>query len=156
MEKKSRHQRNRQMDHEYLNTKFKAEWQIKRINECQRGIFQGFFVPNEARKEVIINLSKLYRIHLKEKEDRINYLSDSEDQNAIYEEFREWFEDPGCEILTSRTEYMNLTHSDHTKEIQSKTYFARFRFCYNDDDYYKCYEPFLIRKIINYLLLIPM
>ena len=130
------------MDHEYLNTKFKAEWQIKRINECQRGIFQGFFVPNEARKEVIINLSKLYRIHLKEKEDRINYLSDSEDQNAIYEEFREWFEDPGCEILTSRTEYMNLTHSDHTKEIQSKTYFARFRFCYSDEDYYKWYLPF--------------
>jgi len=130
------------MDHEYLNTKFKAEWQIKRINECQRGIFQGFFVPNEARKEVIINLSKLYRIHLKEKEDRINYLSDSEDQNAIYEEFREWFEDPGCEILTSRTEYMNLTHSDHTKEIQSKTYFAQFRFCYNDDDYDKWYLPF--------------
>ena len=142
MERQSRKQRNRQMDHEYLNTKFKAEWQIKRINESQKGIFQGFFVPNEDRKEVIINLSKLYRIHLEEKEDRINYLSESGDQDAIYEEFREWFEDPQCEILTSRTEYMNLTHSDHTKEIQSKTYFARFRFCYNDDDYYKWYAPF--------------
>ena len=130
------------MDHEYLNTKFKAEWQIKRINESQKGILQGFFVSNEDRKEVIINLSKLYRIHLEEKVDRINYLSESEDQNAIYEEFREWFEDPQCEILTSRTEYMNLTHSDHTKEIQSKTYFARFRFCYNDDDYYNWYAPF--------------
>ena len=142
MERQSRKQRNRQMDHEYLNSKFKAEWQIKRINESQKGILQGFFVPNEDRKEVIINLSKLYRIHLEEKVDRINYLSESEDQNAIYEEFREWFEDPQCEILTSRTEYMNLTHSDHTKEIQSKTYFARFRFCYNDDDYYKWYAPF--------------
>ena len=142
MERQSRKQRNRQMDHEYLNTKFKAEWQIKRINESQKGIFQGFFVPNDARKEVIINLSKLYRIHLEEKENRINYLSESGDQDAIYEEFREWFEDPQCEILTSRTEYMNLTHSDHTKEIQSKTYFARFRFCYNDDDYYKWYAPF--------------
>ena len=142
MERQSRKQRNRQMDHEYLNSKFKAEWQIKRINESQKGILQGFLMPNEDRKEVIINLSKLYRIHLEEKEDRINYLSESEDQNAIYEEFREWFEDPQCEILTSRTEYMNLTHSDHTKEIQSKTYFARFRFCYNDDDYYKWYAPF--------------
>ena len=142
MESQSRKQRNRQMDHEYLNSKFKAEWQIKRINESQKGIFQGFFVPNDARKEVIINLSKLYRIHLEEKENRINYLSESGDQDAIYEEFREWFEDPQCEILTSRTEYMNLTHSDHTKEIQSKTYFARFRFCYNDDDYYKWYAPF--------------
>ena len=143
MERQSRKQRNRQMDHEYLNSKFKAEWQIKRINESQKGILQGFFVSNEDRKEVIINLSKLYRIHLEEKEDRINYLSESEDQDAIYEEFREWFEDPQCEILTSRTEYMNLTHSDHTKEIQSKTYFARFRFCYNDDDYYKWYAPFI-------------
>ena len=142
MERQSRKQRNRQMDHEYLNSKFKAEWQIKRINESQKGILQGFFVSNEDRKEVIINLSKLYRIHLEEKVDRINYLSESEDQNAIYEEFREWFEDPQCEILTSRTEYMNLTHSDHTKEIQSKTYFARFRFCYNDDDYYNWYAPF--------------
>ena len=142
MERQSRKQRNRQMDHEYLNSKFKAEWQIKRINESQKGILQGFFVPNEDRKEVIINLSKLYRIHLEEKVDRINYLSESEAQKAIYEEFREWFEDPQCEILTSRTEYMNLTHSDHTKEIQSKTYFARFRFCYNDDDYYKWYAPF--------------
>ena len=142
MERQSRKQRNRQMDHEYLNSKFKAEWQIKRINESQKGILQGFFVPNEDRKEVIINLSKLYRIHLEEKEDRINYLSESGDQDAIYEEFREWFEDPQCEILTSRTEYMNLTHSDHTKEIQSKTYFARFRFCYNDDDYYNWYAPF--------------
>ena len=25
------------MDHDYLNTKFKAEWQIKRINESQQG-----------------------------------------------------------------------------------------------------------------------
>ena len=59
MERQSKKQRNRQMDNEYLNTKFKAEWQIKRINESQKGIFQGFFVPNEDRKEVIINLSKL-------------------------------------------------------------------------------------------------
>ena len=71
------------MDHEYLNTKFKAEWQIKRINECQKGIFQGFHVPNVDRREDIINLSKLYRIHLEEKEDRINYLSDSADQEAL-------------------------------------------------------------------------
>ena len=112
------------MDHEYLNTKFKAEWQIKRINECQKGIFQGFHVPNVDRKEAIINLSKLYRIHLEEKEDRINYLSESADKEALYEEFREWFEEPHCEIITSKTEYINLTHSDHTKEIRSKTFFA--------------------------------
>ena len=91
---------------------------------------------------MIINLSQLYRVHLDEKEDRINYLSEPEDQDAIYEEFREWFEDPECEINTSRTEYINLTHSDHTKEIQSKTYFAQFRFCYSDEDYYKWYLPF--------------
>ena len=130
------------MDHEYLNTKFKAEWQIKRINESQKGIFEGFHVPNDDRREVIINLTKLYRMHLEEKEDRINYLSEPEDQDAIYEEFREWFEDPECEINTSRTENINLTHSDHTKEIQSKTYFAQFRFCYSDEDYYKWYLPF--------------
>ena len=46
------------MDHNYLNTKFKAEWQIKRINESQKGIFEGFHVPNDDRKEAIINLSK--------------------------------------------------------------------------------------------------
>ena len=130
------------MDHEYLNSKFKADWQIRRIRECQKGIFQGFHVPNDDRKEEIINLSKLYRIHLEEKGDRINYLSDSADQDAIYEEFREWWEDPECEIMTSQTEYINLTHSDLTKEIQAKTYFAQFRFCYTDDDYYKWYLPF--------------
>ena len=130
------------MDHEYLNTKFKAEWQIKRINECQKGLFQGFHVPNVDRREDIINLSKLYRIHLEEKEDRINYLSDSADQEALYEEFREWFEEPQCEIITSKTEYINLTHSDHTKEIRSKTFFAFFRFCYSDEDYSNWYDPF--------------
>ena len=77
-----------------------------------------------------------------EKEDRINYLSEPEDQDAIYEEFREWFEDPECEIITIKTEYIFLTHSDHTKEVQSKTYHARFRFCYSDEDYYKWYLPF--------------
>ena len=77
------------MDHEYLNTKFKAEWQIKRINEFQKGIFQGFHVPNDDRKEAIINLSKLYRVHLEENKDLINYLSEPEDQDAIYEELHE-------------------------------------------------------------------
>ena len=125
------------MDYEYLNTKFKAEWQIKRINESQKGIIEGFHVPNDDRREVIINLTKLYRMHLEEKEHRINYLSDSADQDAIYEEFREWWDDSECEIMTSKTEYMNLTHSDHSKEIQSKTYFTKFRFCYSDEDYYK-------------------
>ena len=130
------------MDYEYLNTKFKAEWQIKRINESQKGIFQGFHVPNDDRKDIIINLSKLYRIFLEEKEYRINHLSDAADQDAIYEEFREWFDDLECEIMTSKTEYMNLTHSDLTREIQSKTYFAKFRFCFDDDDFYKWYAPF--------------
>ena len=130
------------MDYEYLNTKFKAEWQIKRINESQKGIFQGFHVPNDDRKDIIINLSKLYRIFLEEKQNRIHHLSDAADQDAIYEEFREWFDDLECEIMTSKTEYMNLTHSDLTREIQSKTYFAKFRFCFDDDDFYKWYAPF--------------
>ena len=130
------------MDYEYLNTKFKAEWQIKRINESQKGIFQGFHVPNDDRKDIIINLSKLYRIYLEEKANRINHLSDAADQDAIYEEFREWFDDLECEIMTSKTEYMNLTGTLDIKEIKSKTYFARFRFCYDDDDFYKWYAPF--------------
>ena len=65
--------RNSEMDYEYLNTKFKAEWQIKRINESQKGIFQGFHVPNDDRKDIIINLSKLYRIFLEEKQLRIHH-----------------------------------------------------------------------------------
>ena len=52
------------MDHEYLNTKFKAEWQIKRINESQKGIFEGLNVTNDDRREVIINITKLNRMHL--------------------------------------------------------------------------------------------
>ena len=130
------------MDHKFENNKFKAEWQIKRINESQKGLFQGFHIHNVDRREAIINLSKLYRIHLGEKEDRINYLSESLDQKAIFEEFREWWDDQRCEIITSRTEFMNLTHSDRTKEIQSKTYFAKFRFCYTDEQYDLLYEQF--------------
>ena len=47
------------MDHKFENNKFKAEWQIKRINESQKGLFQGFQIPNVDRREAIINLSKL-------------------------------------------------------------------------------------------------
>ncbi len=44
--------------------------------------------------------------------------------------------------MTSKTEYINLNNSDLTREIQSKTYFAKFRFCFDDDDFYKWYAPF--------------
>ena len=37
--------------------------------------------------------------------------------------------------------HMTLDKLD-TKEIRSKTFFAQFRFCYCDDDYYKWYLPF--------------
>jgi len=99
-------------------------------------------VSNDDRKDIKINVSKLYRIYLEENEYRIRYLYDTADQDAIFKEFREWFEDSDCEIITSKNEYMNLTHSNFSNEIQSKTYFAQFRFCYDDNDYYKWYAPF--------------
>ena len=134
------------MDRKFQNDKFRAEWQMKRINECQKGMFSGFHVPNFAtdydRGEEIINLSKLYRLHLQDKEDRINILSESADQDAIYQEFREWWDDKSCEIITSKTEYVNLKNSDFSIEIESKTYFAEFRFVYTKEQYDFHYLPF--------------
>ncbi len=130
------------MDHKFENDRYRADWQIMRIIEAKKGLFEGFRVKNIDRKDTIINLSKLYRHFLAEKEERINYLSESEDQSAIYLEYREWWDEPDSEVLTSRTEIKNLTHSDNTKEIQSKTFFAEFRLCYTDEEYEKWYEPF--------------
>ena len=130
------------MDHKFENDRYSADWQIMRIIEAKKGLFEGFRVKNIDRKDTIINLSKLYRHFLAEKEERINYLSESEDQSAIYLEYREWWDEPDSEVLTSRTEIKNLTHSDNTKEIQSKTFFAEFRLCYTDEEYEKWYEPF--------------
>ena len=47
------------MDHDYLNTKFKAEWQIKRINESQKGIFE--VIENEPTISILKRLNLLGR-----------------------------------------------------------------------------------------------
>ena len=130
------------MNRKFDDDKFRADWQILRIKEANKGLFERFQVRNIDRKDMIVNLSKLYRLFLEEREELINQLFDPADQAAIYSEYREWWDKPDCEVITSRTVYKNLTHTDHSKEIQSKTYFAQFRLCYTDEEYEKWYEPF--------------
>ena len=48
------------MDHKFENNKFKAEWQIKRLNESQKGLFQGFHIANVDRREAIIKILSIF------------------------------------------------------------------------------------------------
>ena len=87
------------MNRKFDDDKFRADWQILRIKEANKGLFEGFQVRNIDRKDVIVNLSKLYRLFLEEREELINQLFDPADQAAIYSEYREWWDEQIVRLL---------------------------------------------------------